>query len=302
MPQPPLSIEVLTSLQAGIDAGIQAHLSWNQRLLRCALLLESPGDDMLRPQSHVLCRFGVWFLRERSQLDKLDAPLVAGIERAHARMHQAVRAMCLAKLGGLAAIDADLDAYEREQSDMVARLSALKHLIETATSRIDPLTGLPLRHGLEAAFEQCRRDARRAGAQLFVAMIDLDHFKSVNDRFGHQAGDVALRHVVDWLRTVLRESDPFFRFGGEEFVALLRCDNEAAAQLAVARMLDVLRGHAVEVQPGVALTVTATIGLAEVGEQEGLEAAIARADHALLEGKLHGRDRAVVAQLVPPQD
>lgn len=302
MLQPPLPIEVLNSLMAGIDAGIQAHLAWNQKLLRCALLLESPGDEMLRPQSHLLCRFGVWFLRERSQLDKVDARLVAGIDRAHARMHQAVRGLCLAKLGGHAASDADMGAYEREQSAMVARLSELKHLMETATSRIDPLTGLPLRHGLEAAFEQCRRDARRAGSQLFVAMVDLDHFKSVNDRFGHQAGDLALRHVVDRLRTVLRESDPFFRFGGEEFVALLRCESEAAAQTVVARMLDDLRAHAVEVQAGVPLTITATIGLAEVQAQETMDAAISRADHALLEGKLHGRDRVVVAQIAPKRD
>lgn len=299
MLQPPLSLETLGHLRLGIDAGIQAHLAWNQRLLRCALLLETPGDDMLRPQAHLLCNFGQWFVRERASLEQIDSGLSVAIDLAHARMHQAVRALCQAKLSGQAVIEADIESYERAQSAMVERLSELKHHIESITACIDPLTGLPLRHGLEAAFDQCRRDARRAGARLFLAMIDLDRFKSVNDDWGHPAGDLVLQHVVGRLRTTLRDSDPLFRFGGEEFLALLRCEDEAAAQGVAQRMLDELRQSPVTVQPEVVLTVTATIGLAGVAADESFDHATARADHALREGKLHGCNRFVIAESAP---
>ena len=89
---------------------------------------------------------------------------------------------------------------------MVTLLNELRERVAEAATHQDLLTGLPLRHGLEYAFGLRRKDARRDQAQLWLAMIDVDHFKAVNDSHGHAVGDVALQHVAPRLVGCLRES------------------------------------------------------------------------------------------------
>ena len=296
-----LSLNTLARLQAGVDDGLLSHLSWNQRLLRCALGLDAPGDDMCLPRAHSLCRFGGWLAGESAALRSVDDELVTVIEREHERMHAAVYQLCIAKLDKAQMAAVDVQAFEQAQSAMMSGLALLKQRIEAAAARIDPLTGLPMRHGFEAAFEHCRRDARRNGKRLFLAMLDLDNFKNINDCWGHPVGDLVLQHAVARLRELMRESDPLFRFGGEEFVALLRCDDQAAAIQLMRRLLDGLRQARLELPAEqVSLQVSATAGLAEVGDGEAPDEAIARADRALLRGKLQGRDRYVLAEASEP--
>jgi diguanylate cyclase (GGDEF)-like protein len=285
----------LEAMLEGIDRGIEAHLAWNQRLLRCALLHESPGDDMLRPQAHTLCRFGIWFASQRVQLDTFDAPLVQNIAQAHQSMHDAVRRMCEGVLQDQAATLADMQAYEHGQSTMVTLLNHLRELVAKASTHHDVLTGLPLRHGLDYAFVLRRKDARRAQATLWLAMIDVDHFKSVNDVHGHAVGDVALRHVARCLGACMREADALFRYGGEEFLALFLVREPPGVELLAARLLDAVRGAPMTTASGATLRLTVTIGLARVREDEELASATERADRALLQGKVHGRNRFVLA-------
>lgn len=285
----------LEALLEGIDRGIEAHLAWNQRLLRCALLRESPGDEVLRPQAHTLCRFGVWFSGHRHQLDTFDPALVHDIALAHEHMHEAVRRLCDCVLQDRPALPADLQAYEREQSTMVTLLNRLRECVARAATHHDALTGLPLRHGLDYTFALRSKDARRAQAQLWLAMIDVDHFKSVNDVHGHAVGDVALKHVAQRLGACMREADALFRFGGEEFLALFLVCEPPGVGLLAARLLDAVSAAPLRTATGATLNLTVTIGLARVRPDEDLASATERADHALLQGKVHGRNRFVLA-------
>lgn len=285
----------LAALLDGMDRGIEAHLAWNQRLLRCALLRESPGDDVLRPQAHTLCRFGVWLSGQRHQLDTFDEALVHDIVRAHEQMHDAVRLMCECVLQGGPARPADLQVYEREQSRMVTLLNLLREHVAQARTQHDVLTGLPLRHGLDYSFALRCKDARRAQAELWLAMIDIDHFKSVNDLHGHAVGDVALKQVARRLAACMREADALCRFGGEEFLALFLVREPPGVAPLAARLLDAVSAAPIHAPSGVALNLTVTIGLARVRGEDDLARATERADHALLQGKLHGRNRFVLA-------
>lgn len=289
------SVELLGRLLDGIDAAVQAHLSWNQGLFRSVLLGEAADEAFIRPGAHERCQFGLWLQREQAQLSAIDAELTQAVAKSHGRMHDGARDLCAARLEGRPGLGVALTAYEEGQREMISGLAELKHAIEGITGRIDVLTGLPLRHGLDAVFIQCRRDARREARRCFLAMIDVDHFKSVNDRFGHPAGDEVLVHVARTLRAALRQNDPLIRYGGEEFLALLRCDDVAAAELAACRLLEALRGASIELGPGRGLRLTATIGLAEALNEDTLQTTLMRADRALLRGKLNGRDRHVMA-------
>jgi diguanylate cyclase len=285
----------LEALVQGIDHGIESHLAWNQHLLRCALLHESPGADVFRPDAHSHCLFGVWFARHRSELDGFDAALVERIEKAHRSMHDAVHLMCHRVLQGRPAIAADLHAYEEGQSAMVALLNELRERVAEAAAHLDLLTGLPLRHGLDYAFRLRCKDARRGDEQLWLAMIDVDHFKWVNDNHGHAVGDVALQHVARCLVGCLRESDALFRFGGEEFLALFLVDERQGVELLAGRLLEAVSAAPLSTAAGATLRLSVTVGLARVREDEDLASATERADRAMLLGKAQGRDRFVLA-------
>ncbi|OIQ79412.1 diguanylate cyclase YdeH [mine drainage metagenome] len=279
----------------GLDMAIATHMDWTRRVLRCAVLRTSPGDDVLRPQAHAICRFGLWFTKERALFDLLDPEAAQRIDCAHRAMHEATRALCVRVLAGQPGQAADLDTFETAQGDLLNLLARVKTLVLTTIARRDPLTGLPMRFGIEHEFAHCRKEATRCGERLYVVMIDIDRFKWVNDTYGHPVGDTALRQFAAALKSSVREDEPLYRFGGEEFLALLRCSTPDCQHKASERILDVIRSSPVEVDPGLTLNLTATLGVASVGDQEDLASAIERADAALYEGKRAGRNRFVVA-------
>ena len=283
------------ALLHGIDRGIEAHLAWTQRLLRCALLHESPGGEVLRPDAHAHCQFGIWFSNHRKALDTFEEALVERVAQSHQRMHEAVRAMCNEVLQGRAASAADLQAFEQEQSAMVTSLNELRKRVADAETHRDILTGLPLRHGLEYAFRLRQMDARRGHSKLWLAMIDVDHFKAVNDSHGHAVGDVTLRHISRCLVECLRETDALFRFGGEEFLGLFLVREVRGVDFLATRLLESVGAAPLTPAVGITLYPTVTVGLARVGANEDLVSATERADQAMLLGKTQGRGRFVLA-------
>lgn len=291
----PISPPTFEALINGIDQGIEAHLAWNQKLLRCSLLHESPGNDMLSPRAHELCRFGLWFLQVRPELDRFDAKLTQSIANAHQSMHSAVAAMCAKVLNAAPALPDELSVYEQNQTAMVTLLNSLRQNIADAAIKNDVLTGLPLRHGMEHAFELRTKDANRKKQSLWLAMIDVDKFKSVNDTHGHVVGDLALRHIAATLSASLRENDVLIRFGGEEFVGLFLISECESVTSVMQRLLDALHAEPLRTDAGLVLKLTATVGVARVRQSESLTSAIDRADHALLQGKTFGRDQYVLA-------
>jgi diguanylate cyclase (GGDEF)-like protein len=282
----------LESLLAGIDQGVQAHLAWNQRLMRCALLHESPGADVLAPDAHQRCIFGKWFLTVKPTLSGFDAAATDALAQQHHAMHEAVRALCIASVEGVPARSDDLQAYEDGQNGMVASLGKLRQKVADALLQHDALTGLPLRNGLEYAFRIRQRDAARSGQPLHLAMIDVDHFKVVNDSWGHGVGDLALQHLARLMSDRLRGSDILVRYGGEEFLFLLLGDG---AQGVIERLLQEIRTHPLLLEDGTQVRMTVTAGMTPATSFDTLSSAVDRADRALMQGKQSGRDRCVAA-------
>lgn len=292
---PHLTQEKLESLSKGLVRGLESHVSWTQRLLRCCLLRESPGENTFRPNAHELCRFGLWFMRVRPDLELIDTVVTQQIALSHEGMHVAVRTMCAKALEGIVASSSELDDYEYNQNKMVTLLHAMQQKIADISMRHDVLTGLPLRHGLEYAFELRSNDTIRTGQALWLVMIDLDKFKSVNDNYGHAVGDMALRHVSEIMSTHLRQNDVLIRFGGEEFLALFIVPKNDSIITLIERLLEAIRTTPLHTPSDLVLPLTATIGVARVRVRESLSSAVDRADYALLKGKTFGRDQYVVA-------
>lgn len=274
-----------------LDAAIAAHLDWTRRVLRCAVLRTSPGDDVMAVDAHCRCRFGRWFTQQLDALAEVDATACARVQSVHQHMHDAVRALCSDLLANGRGSAADLERFEAAQASLAADLAGLKTLILSRAARVDALTGLPLRYGLEEEFKRARARAERCGQRLVVMLADIDYFKRVNDDHGHAAGDAALRHVAQTLRAALRQGEPIFRFGGEEFLLLLQAVDRSAAQAAAERILQSLRSAPGPVVGGAALALRVSAGLCEVAHDEAMDVAVARADRALYAAKREGRDR-----------
>lgn len=270
-------------------------MEWTRRILRCAVLHTSPGEDVLEPMAHNLCRFGRWFASNRAHFEAIDADSVQHVETVHKTMHDAIRAICADVMIGNPGQNADLEAFERSQSELLTLLARLKTLTLSNAVRHDPLTGLPLRYGIENDFTLCQKDARRNHSLLYVAMIDIDHFKLINDNYGHPQGDMVLRHLAVSLKRALRSNDPLYRFGGEEFLWLMRCQSDEEAEQLAHRIVTTIGTTPVPIADGVPLSLSITLGLARVGNEEDIASAIKRADAALYEGKRGGRNRYVIA-------
>lgn len=185
-------------------------------------------------------------------------------------------------------------------ADAAARLLAAAdeaHLRELATR--DALTGLHNRRSLaEVGLAEIER-ARRHGARLSAAMIDIDHFKRINDTRGHAAGDAVLRAVAACLRAGLRASDICGRWGGEEFVVLLPETDSSAALRVLERTRERIVATPFSAGEGEPERVSISAGVAEWSAGESLDALIDRADRACYAAKRAGRDRTALAAPSP---
>lgn len=185
--------------------------------------------------------------------------------------------------------DADGDAENPRLRDVFQALTYRQRYEALRTqAEVDALTGLPHRGMLDVTGERLLTAARERGTALTALMIDIDHFKRLNDGAGHQAGDEALRHVADVLRGALRDDDCIFRYGGDEFVVLLPDTGESVA-LALAERLRA----AIRTAPPQAIgQLDLSIGLAtasRVLRNTTLPLLLAEADRQLYVAKASGR-------------
>lgn len=187
---------------------------------------------------------------------------------------------------------ANLSAIAIEHSRNLAILEARAYA--------DPLTGLPNRRAfIERATSECAR-TNRLNTELVVLMMDIDHFKNVNDTYGHEAGDLVLKTMAQTCLATLRTSDLIGRIGGEEFAILLPDTSAALAFEIAERLREALATTRTAMPNGPPLSVTVSLGLAaRSGQTCGIDALLSQADHALYEAKHKGRNRVCRFELPP---
>ncbi|MBI2766906.1 MAG: GGDEF domain-containing protein [Chloroflexi bacterium] len=178
-----------------------------------------------------------------------------------------------------------------------ARLERENEQLESEAS-IDGLTGLNTRRRFDGFLDEHVRVAARYEAPLALMMIDLDHFKRVNDTYGHQAGDNMLQAVGRVVLDTVRETDLPARYGGEEFAIVLPLTDIRGACGLATRMLRAIAEHEYELPSGVRLGVTASIGIAAYApEMDGPAEFVRAADAALYEAKAAGRNRVRISAM-----
>jgi diguanylate cyclase (GGDEF)-like protein len=193
------------------------------------------------------------------------------------------------------------DAFD-ESDEALGQLlsSAASQALRTAELRQMALTDEQTlaynRRYLLPRLSQEMERAQRHGEPLSLMLLDLDHFKQVNDRHGHAAGDAVLAAFADRVRSCVRALDVLFRRGGEEFVLLMPATDEYQALIVAERVRNRLSREPLEARPGLHLLQTASIGVATWDTCEAPESLEERADLAMYEAKRAGRDRVVLAR------
>jgi diguanylate cyclase len=210
-------------------------------------------------------------------------PRVEGLHFTLSAFVMAATALLSVRLGKLRR------QLERQRTQLTAALERIESL-----AKRDDLTGLLNRRGVLERLQRQLGNHVPSSPPLCVALIDLDHFKRVNDSFGHAAGDQVLRRFAELARSELRAGDVIARWGGEEFLVMMPGADIAQGLSGLDRIRTGLRASPLDdIEPG--LVVSFSAGIALCGDEAALERAIERADAAMYLAKQTGRDRALAA-------
>jgi diguanylate cyclase (GGDEF)-like protein len=176
---------------------------------------------------------------------------------------------------------------------MIIKGYADEALIMMATT--DHLTGATTRHAFLDAAAGIFKSSDRSGRPVSALFVDVDHFKRINDTYGHAFGDTALQRVAALIDKCLRDSDLSCRYGGEEFMVLLPNADGAAAEMVAQRILEEVRQTRFDEQPAFSLTISIGVATRVPPSKQEMDAVFRAADKAMYRAKREGRDRYVVS-------
>lgn len=273
--------ETVCSLNQSTDA----HFRWLVKILRFIDSRNVDLPEISSDEAHLHCEFGHW-LNTRLLEEREDTNFLLDINKKHIRVHQACRNL-------ISAIEQQRqanDVFNLFEESLLAFTEALTHykvhLLQLRTS-YDALTGLPLRRILDESFASMNKELGADG--LYLLLLDIDHFKKVNDNYGHLNGDIVLRSLALNISNNIRRSESMYRYGGEEFIVVLHASNDQDA-VAIAERLrrDIARLETIAGEH--LIRVTFTGGLTRIHKGESLREVLERADIALDTGKKSGRN------------
>ena len=222
----------------------------------------------------------------------LEAALAAGLADPGAALGAVTRVIFLGidvALASLRSAEAQLHVSSESEARAEALQVQLQHMAEMA--RIDGLTKLFNRRHFDTAFDSEITRAHRYGLPLCLIMADVDHFKRINDTYGHAIGDEVLCHVADLLQSDARRSDLVARYGGEEFAIILTSTPGEHAALVAERIRVSLEQRPVAFADGHLLRLTISLGYGVLSVGDTPKKLLARADQALYRAKEGGRNR-----------
>lgn len=269
-------------------------LDWENSLL----YMMASGGDISSISTLTETEFGRWFIHKGAPSFG-DHEAVVTVQRAMLAID--------ALLWRLPDAGSDrmhlLEAIRDHLSNIRQSLTVLFEQVSELDSGTDALTALLNRRFLPSVLRREILLSDRSGDRFALLLLDIDHFKTINDRFGHAAGDAALRHVADLLGRLTRGSDYLFRLGGEEFlVVLVDCEEARASMIAdqICRQLSATPMDWSGVDQGI--TVTASIGVAAYDGHPDYEYLMRRTDAAMYQAKQAGRNQVCVSRISPTTD
>lgn len=278
-----------------LDTGIMNHMSWMKTLHRALICDEEPEPFDLSDEAHCHCKFGRWYYQGNNYPLLRGNPVFLKIGALHKMMHDDARALLQAKANGLKIRHTEYDKFMDNAISFKWEVRCLQFEIVKSICTIDHLTGAWNRQSMMSKLTEEMERMARSGQSCCICMMDIDHFKDVNDKHGHSVGDQVLQASVQFISDSLRKYDSIFRYGGEEFLICLPDVQLEEAELILNRMRVELSEHSTPLQNGNSeVSITASFGIAAMTTEMSIQDAITMADHALLCAKANGRNRVCV--------
>lgn len=226
---------------------------------------------------------------------KGEQPAIERITTLHEQLHKLVKLVLIKKTEDTGSSYKDDESITAKYLELMQELRRFERAMRAAASDLDPLTGLRTRQTLTQDMEREISRTSRSKRPFFVAVMDIDHFKKINDTYGHESGDKVLAAVSNLVSRGLRSHDDAYRIGGEEFLICLKETDAAGSLLVVERLRSTLEKTPIKLADGREIPVTASFGLKACREKTTPDVLIRDADEALYKAKHQGRNCVVVA-------
>jgi len=270
-----------------VDGVVRDLMRWLTAVNR-ALLLQDPGDDRVLPPDS----FELWFA-DTSSRSLGDQPIMQRLDETHRLLTRMAARLVLRAEQGVPPHALDYDRFTERFDQLIGDLHRIARALAAADSRIDPLTGLRSRAGMREDLQRAQDLLNRGGPGFCLAIGDIDHFKAVNDRYGHDVGDLALAHVSDIINSSIRSFDDAYRHGGEEFLLCLKAADLEKGRQAIERLRLTIETSPLACDATAALALTMSFGLVQAHPGGSLDQLMKEADLALYSAKRGGRNRVV---------
>jgi diguanylate cyclase len=284
-----LTNEQLQNAITQLDQAIYSHDQWHKGLVRGLVAQLPPDAADLSPDAHKRCRFGQWYDSDEVGLLR-ENPAFVALGEAHRQMHEGATRLLRRRVDGLDVSVDEYDQFDNVLDRLRLEVHSLQRELATIAQNRDPLTDVRNRSALLTDLREQQALVRRGVQSCALVMIDLDHFKQLNDSHGHPAGDAVLRATARCLQSSLRAYDHLYRYGGEEFLVVMpQIDVEGATEVAERLRADVAAQRISNADGE--LGITASFGVAPLDPVQPIEDSIDRADKALYRAKNGGRNR-----------
>lgn len=288
-----ISKEEKQTILQHLDQALYNHEQWLAALTR-TIICRLPYDDCdVAEDAHRQCRFGQWCYGKALQTLR-EHPAFVAMAIEHHRMHQLGSRLLLASVHDPSDLPKEYDSFRNALDRLRLEIETLKHEIEDSLYNRDALTGAENRVRMLTKLRELHGLVKRGVYPCGIAIMDLDHFKTINDNYGHPFGDQALATSVSHVMTCLRPYDSVFRYGGDEFLISLPNADPQVTQAVIHRIREELATLTFAPDRPKGISTTASFGITQLDPDVSVEESINRADMALYSAKTSGRNRSCI--------
>jgi len=273
-----------------LSAAIESQEQWSADLNRALICRLPPNVRDLSPEAHHLCAFGAWLdvygndqVRRHPLFDKISAD--------HREVHALASRLWKKVLHAENINVSDYEALYKIEKRLRRRLYQLSEELKQKVGSLDTLTGLYTRKEMLDQLIRQQELVNRDIYDVSIALMDVDHFKAINDTYGHLAGDKLLAELGRYLALSVRVYDSVFRYGGDEFLFLLPDADVHEASDILSRLHSSIGQFEVEIGKNKTINITTSFGVAALQAGGDIEKSIQLADQALYRSKHAGRNR-----------
>jgi diguanylate cyclase len=282
-----------------LDLAITNHENWFQNINRTLVCHTPCNAKYFSQDAFRKCNFGHWYYNPDNKALWQHDGFVA-IEHEHINMHSLATALLLDSNDNMATDIDRYDLFSRSVERLHLQIHSLQRELQDSLLNLDSLTGARTRSGMLIELRRQHQLVKRKTLACSIAMLDLDEFKLINDNYGHQAGDLALKTIVRYILDKTRPYDMVYRYGGDEFLICLPGTDLITANSMVERLRSGIERLAITGSGMFKQHITASFGITALSADNFVEESIRCADQALYHAKESGRNRTAMWETLNP--